>query len=477
MRVRFAPSPTGYLHVGGARTAIFNFLLARKCGGTFVLRIEDTDQARSSDEMVEQILDSLRWLGLDWDEGPFFQSRRTELYAARARELLASGAAYRCYCTLAELDAKKKLAEAEKRTHVYDGTCRDLGADERARRDAAGTPSVVRVRVAEGTVAWDDAVQGRIEVKSETIDDFVLLRSDGSPTYHLTVVADDVDMTISHVIRGADHISNTPKQILLYRALHAEPPLFGHVPLILGEDKKKLSKRHGITSVGAYRDDGILPQALLNFLTLLGWSPGGDREIMTLAEMTAAFDLEGINKSNAVFDRKKLDWMNAQYVMRLPDEILMPRVKEAVARLGLWRDDLDGERAGWLRSIVAELRPRSRVVADIADGARPFLEDTFDYEPAAIEKRLSAPGLGDHVAALRAAYAELPSWDEAAAEAALRSVAEARDVKAPVLIHALRVGLTGRMAGPSLFFIVATLGRAEVLARLDRLLTFLAGSG
>lgn len=474
MRVRFAPSPTGYLHVGGARTAIFNYLIARKAGGTFVLRIEDTDEARNSQEMVDLILDSLTWLGLTWDEGPFFQSRRTDLYLRRAAEVLASGAGYRCYCTVEELEAKKARAEAEKRSYKYDGTCRDLSPEERARRDAAGMKSVVRVRVPEGATSWNDSVQGPIEVKNETIDDFVLLRSDGTPTYHLSVVADDVDMGITHVLRGVDHISNTPKQLLLYRALDAAPPRFGHLPLILGPDKKKLSKRHGIASVGVYRDQGILPEALFNFLALLGWSPGGDRELMTRDEMIAAFAIEDINKANAVFDLKKLEWMNSQYVSRLPEDIILPMVEADLRKAGAWQDDLATARRAWLLRLVDLLRPRSRVVADVARDARPFLTLDYEYDEDAVKQRLSEPGLAEHVRALVAAFSVLLEWDEKVTDETLRRLAGERGIKPPVLIHALRVALTGKSAGPSLFAMVAIQGKEGTLARLAKLDAFLS---
>ncbi|MGH9518232.1 MAG: glutamate--tRNA ligase, partial [Terriglobales bacterium] len=312
--MRFAPSPTGYLHVGGARTALFNWLFARHTGGTFVLRIEDTDFERSSEEMVEGILEGMRWIGLDWDEGPFFQSQRMELYGGAAAKLLASGHAYRCFCTKDDLDERRKEATAAGRPQMYDRRCRGITREEAEARAAAGEAATMRFAVPEaGSTSFDDAVFGTVEFANAEIEDFVLLRSDGVPTYHLSVVADDIDMELTHVIRGADHISNTPKQVMQYRALGAAMPVFAHVPLILGPDKTRLSKRHGATSVTAYKDMGFSPEAFRNFLALLGWTPGAvkdttgkDREMFSSDELIELFSLDGISKSNAVFDNDKL---------------------------------------------------------------------------------------------------------------------------------------------------------------------------
>src|SRR5271155_3910336 len=318
-RVRFAPSPTGYLHVGGARTALFNWLFARHTGGTLILRIEDTDFERSSEEMVGGILEGMTWLGLDWDEGPFFQSKRLDLYKTTAEKIIASGNAYPCFCTKEELERRRAEATAAGRPPMYDRRCRRLSAHEVAAKRAAGLTAAIRFAVPEsGSTYFDDAVFGRVEFANSEIEDFVLLRSDGIPTYHVSVVADDMDMRMTHIIRGADHISNTPKQVLQYVALGAELPVFAHVPLILGPDKTRLSKRHGATSVMAYRDEGIVPEAFRNFLALLGWTPqavdGVAREVMSDAELIAAFDLGGVSRSNAVFDRPKLDWFNTEYI-------------------------------------------------------------------------------------------------------------------------------------------------------------------
>ena len=326
-RVRFAPSPTGYLHVGGARTALFNWLYARKTGGTFILRIEDTDKERSTESHTQVILDGLGWLGITWDEGPFFQGGYGDRHRDDAKRLLAENKAYRCFCTREELDAMRATAEKTSMGFRYDGRCGRLGEAEIKARLAKGDPFSIRLRMPDEEIAWDDAVHGRISFQGRDLDDFILLRSDASPIYNLAVVSDDVEMKITHVIRGDDHISNTPKQIAIYRALAKPIPVFAHVPMILGNDGKKLSKRHGATAVGDYQDQGILPLAMRNFLALLGWSPGGDREIMPEAEMIQLFSLEGIQKKAAVFDVTKLEWMNGQYLSIVPVEDLMAPVR------------------------------------------------------------------------------------------------------------------------------------------------------
>ncbi|HEU4649007.1 MAG TPA: glutamate--tRNA ligase, partial [Gemmatimonadales bacterium] len=334
-RVRFAPSPTGYLHVGGARTALFNWLFARKTGGTFVLRIEDTDRERSTEAHTQVILDGLTWLGVTWDEGPYFQGAYGARHKADAERLLAEGKAYRCFCTKEELDRARAEAEAAKTAFRYDGRCARLAPEEIERRLAAGMPYVIRLRMPDEELAWDDAVHGRISFQGRDLDDFVILRSDGTPIYNLAVVSDDIEMRITHVIRGDDHVSNTPKQIALYRAFGRPEPVFAHVPMILGTDGKKLSKRHGATAVGDYRDEGIFPAAMRNFLALLGWSPGGDREILPEDEMIRLFSLEAIQSKPAVFDTQKLEWMNGQYLSMTPADALLAPVREQLARLGV----------------------------------------------------------------------------------------------------------------------------------------------
>jgi glutamyl-tRNA synthetase len=472
-RVRFAPSPTGYLHIGGARTALFNWLYARRHGGTFILRIEDTDTERSSDDMTAGILSSMRWLGLTWDEGPdvggphgpYLQSARRDRHLAHARQLVESGAAYYCYCTAEILQAKRAAAEAAGGAWMYDRLCQALSPREVAAREAAREPRVVRVLVPEADTSFDDQVHGRISVPHTTIEDFVIVRSDGSPTYQLSVVSDDIDMAVTHVVRGDDHISNTPKQILLYRALGAPVPVFAHVPLILGPDKKRLSKRHGATAVGEYEAQGYLPAAMVNFLALLGWSPGsGDQELFTRDELVARFNLEGISGGNAVFNPEKLDWFNQQYITSLPDEALIELLRPRFVEAGLWRDDVGSP---WLSAVLALLKPRSKRLADFVPQFRMFVADRVDRDPAAVAKHLGDEAARANLAALRDRLAAVAPFDAASIEPVLRGLADERGVKAGALIHATRVAVTGQTVSPGIFEVLELVGRTRVLARID----------
>ena len=440
-RVRFAPSPTGYLHVGGARTALFNWLFARHHGGTFILRIEDTDVQRSSWEMVSGILDGLTWLGIDWDEGPeiggphapYFQSERLDRYRSAARDLLARGLAFE-----------------------------DDGA--------------IRFKVPPGKTAFADSVHGPIEFDNEHIESFVILRSDTHPTYHLSVVVDDIDMQVTHVVRGDDHISNTPKQVLLYHAFGAPPPTFAHVPLIMGPDKKRLSKRHGATSVMEYEKAGYLPEAMFNFLALLGWGTGSDDELLTRDELVARFNLEGISGGNAVFNTEKLDWFNHQHLLKLGDDELIARLHTRLSAAGYWRDALFGEDRDWFVKVLALLRPRAKRLNEFTDQLTPFFVEPTEYDADGVKKHLSTEGIGTHVQAWREAVAAAAPFDEATLERDLRALAESRGLKAGTLIHATRLAMTGRMVSPGLFEMLVLLGRERVLARLTRLIDRLAAA-
>jgi glutamyl-tRNA synthetase len=479
-RVRFAPSPTGYLHVGGARTALFNWLYARSHGGVFVLRIEDTDVERSSADMVTGILDGMRWLGLDWDEGPetggphapYFQSERLHRYRDAAARLVDSGHAYYCFCTADRLREEREKAEAQGAAWQYDRACLSLDFARVAALLAEGAPKAIRFKVPEGRPAFDDAVHGLIEFDGANIEDFVIVRSDGYPTYHLSVVVDDVDMGITLVIRGDDHISNTPKHVLLFNALGADVPRFAHVPLILGADKKRLSKRHGATSVMEYARQGYLPAAMVNFLALLGWAPGDDRELMSKDELIASFALEGISGGNAVFNTEKLDWMNGQYIGRLEAAELAALVQPLLESKGLGEHPLV-KNAATFAKLIELLRPRAKRLTDFAEQAEPLLREPSEYEAAA-EKHLAVPDLAAHVEALRDALQGVDAFTEGDVEASLRNTAAVRGVKAGALIHATRVAVTGRINSPGLFEVLVLLGRDRTLDRLRRLSEFLS---
>ena len=484
LRVRFAPSPTGYLHVGGARTALFNWLLARRHGGVFVLRIEDTDAERSSWDMVAGIVDGLRWLGLDWDEGPdvggphapYFQSQRLDTYRERAQLLVQRGRAYHCYCAPEELQKKRAEAEARGEAWTYDRACVHRDAAETARLEAAGAARAVRFHVPPGRTAFNDQVHGDIAFDNANIEDFVILRSDGQPTYHLSVVVDDIDMRITHVIRGDDHISNTPKQILLYDAFGTPAPTFAHVPLIMGPDKKRLSKRHGATSVMEYQRLGYLSEAMVNFLALLGWSPGGDREVLTRDELKALFTLEGISGGNAVFNLEKLDWFNQQHIARMANDALSAAIEPRLRAAELWRDTLRSSEREWMFRVLDLLKPRVKTFDHLIDEIRPFLvrDDRLDIDPAAAAKHLTAE-VRPVVAQLAVEIAAAPPHDGAAAEVLVRSTADRASIKAAPLIHATRVAVTGRSVSAGLFDVLAILGPDRVVARLRRAVGYTAG--
>ena len=472
-RVRFAPSPTGYLHIGGARTALFNWLYARRHEGTFVLRIEDTDTERSSWEMVSGIVEGLRWLGLDWDEGPdiggphapYFQSQRADKYREMAQRLVEANRAYYCYCSPETLQRKRQAAEAAGGAWVYDRSCCALTPAEIAAREAADTPRAIRFRVPEGRTAFDDLVHGPISFENSNIEDFVVVRSDRQPTYHLSVVVDDIDMEISHGVRGDDHISNTPKHVLLYEAFDAAVPRFAHVPLILGPDKKRLSKRHGATSVMEYQRLGYLSEALVNFLSLLGWSPGDDRELMSRDELIAAFTLEGISGGNAVFNPDKLDWFNQQYILRLPLDDLAHRIEPWLHAAGLGASELRSN-PEWLHRLLALVRPRVKRLDQFAHELRPFLASSVEFDDAAVAKHLSRTDIAAAFSRLPDALASTTPFDTATLEPAFRAFADAHGVKAAALIHATRVAVTGRSVSPGLFDVLELLGRDRVIPRL-----------
>jgi glutamyl-tRNA synthetase len=472
VRVRFAPSPTGFLHVGGARTALFNYLFARARGGTFILRIEDTDAARSTDESLAAILEGMRWLGLAWDEGPeaggergpYFQSARRELYRRHADELVAKGRAYPCYCTAEELEARRAAQLARGEPPRYDGRCRGLDAAARAQRAAEGRGAALRFALeGQGEVAWDDQVRGRVAFQREVLDDFVLLRSDGFPTYNFACVVDDRSMAISHVIRGDDHISNTPRQILLYDAFGWEPPAFAHVPMILGADGTRLSKRHGATAVAAYRDLGFIPEGMVNFLALLGWSFDGTRELFTLAELEGAFALERVGSNPAVFNLEKLEWMNAQHLKRLPEE---ERVRRAVAFLEARGHDLANRSPEWRAALVRAIGDRLKTLADAERYGAFALHAEVTFDEAAWAEVRERPEIGPRLEALAETLAADAEFSLASLERGTRGLATRLGIKAGDLMMPARVALTGRKVAPGLFEVMWLLGRERSVARL-----------
>ncbi len=452
VRTRFAPSPTGYLHIGGARTALFNWLFSRHHKGTFVLRIEDTDVARSTKESIQAILDGLSWLGLNWDEGPFFQSQMFDTYRSHAYKLLEKDLAYRCYCTPAELEERREAALKEGRPPKYDGRCR-------SRTDSPQAPYAIRFKVPPGTTVVEDVIKGNISFDNSAIEDLVLLRSDGTPTYNFCVVVDDATMEMTHVIRGDDHINNTPKQILIYKALGHKLPVFAHLPMILGQDKTRLSKRHGATSVMAYRDMGILPHALVNYLARLGWSHG-DQEIFSLDELTEKFELENVGKSSGVFNPEKLLWLNHHYIKEAdPIELgnlLLPFLEEhGIKAAGDPR----------LPMIVTTLKERVKTLREMAEGSFFYFKEEIVYDPKAAEKFLTPPN-EELFNILIEKLARLDEFTEAGVERVFNEIIEEKGLKLGKLAQPVRVALTGGTISPGIFEMMSAMGKVMALARL-----------
>jgi glutamyl-tRNA synthetase len=491
-RVRIAPSPTGPLHIGTARTALFNFLHARHVGGIFILRLEDTDQARSSIAYEKDILDGLHWLGLRWDEGPevagegargphapYRQMERLPLYAAAAERLLADDRAYRCYCTPEQLEADRKAQEAAKLPPRYVGRCAALSLEERAAFEAEGRRGALRFRVGEGVVAFDDIVRGHVEIDVSNLGgDFVIVRADGSPLYHFTVVVDDAAMEITHVIRGEDHLSNTPKHILLFRALGYPEPLFAHLPLILNADRSKMSKRKSQTALRDYIDQGFVREALVNYLALLGWSTGTEEEVLSLDEIVERFDIHAIHKGGAVFDRERLEWLNGQWIRRLDPDELIERLRPFVEA------ELAAGRIEWmppdeeLRAILPFIQERLPTLGAVGDLVGFLWVDEVPLDPGIlVPKRWDAATTREGLAAARSIIVEtsLVTFEADELEPPLRALAEARGWKAGDLFMSVRVAVTGRTATPPLFDTLVALGRDRVLARIDRALEVLDG--
>ncbi len=473
VRVRFAPSPTGHLHVGGARTALFNWLYARHHQGRFILRIEDTDRARSDPQLTEVILDSLRWLGLFWDEGPevggdhapYFQSQRGDLYSQALEKLKERNAVYPCFCTPDELEARRKeQMEAGKPPH-YDRRCRALSAQEVERKVSGGKPHTWRLAIpTEGETAFDDLVRGRVTFVNRELDDFIVARSDGSPTYNFVVVVDDVEMAITDVIRGEDHISNTPKQIQVYEALGAPIPNFAHIPLVLGKDKSRLSKRHGATSMDEYRKEGYLPEAMFNFLALLGWSSGEDRELFSREELVGLFDIAAVGKAGSVFDLEKLTWMNGNYIREMEEERFLELARERLLASGVEGDVLESD---WGRRVALIEKEKMKLVSDIVPLTSFFFGDELEYEDKAVSKHLEGGKNAPLLREVREGLSGLERFDLSALEGYVRAVAEARGVSAGKVIHPLRAALSGRTSGPGLFEMMELLGKERCLARID----------
>lgn len=481
VRVRFAPSPTGYLHIGGARTALFNWLFARKMGGKLILRIEDTDLARLKEDSVSQILTSLKWLGLDWDEGPekggpcgpYYQSERFDLYKKYCDQLLEEGKAYYCFCTPEELEAEREKQRLAKQPFRYARTCREIPLEEAKARIAAGAKPSVRIKIPkEGNVVVHDLIHGDVTFNMDQYDDFVIMKSNGIPTYNFAVVVDDHLMGMTHVMRAEEHLSNTPKQLLVYEALGWEPPKFGHMSMILAPDRSKLSKRHGATSVEEFRSQGYVAPAIVNYLTLLGWGPGDEREIFGLEETVKLFELEQMSKKAAVYDTKKLTWMNGQYLSELPLEAILPEVKPFFVKAGLVDEAWLAANEDYFAKLIDTVRVRVKTLQEVVDASTYFFQEVEAYDEKGVAKHFK-PEAVELLTKCKEALAADEVFDLATTEAIYNKIAEENGLALGKVIHPTRLALTGRTVSPGMFDVMVLLGKEKTLARLDAAINYI----
>jgi len=476
IRVRFAPSPTGYLHIGGVRTALFNWLYARHYKGTFILRIEDTDQVRSTEEAVNVILEGMKWLGLDWDEGPgkegkygpYYQMQRLPLYQKYTEILLKNKKAYYCYCTKEELTESRQKQTKEGKPFQYDRHCLNLSEEEKRRYEEKGRKPVIRLKIPAKKIVFNDLLRGEVNFEGELLSDFVIVKSDGIPTYNFAVVIDDALMDISNIIRGDDHISNTPKQILIYEALGFNLPKFAHLPMIMGSDHTRLSKRHGATSVMEYKEIGYIPEAVVNYIAHLGWSSGDEREIFSLEELVKEFSLDKISKHAAVFSIDKLNWFNSEYLKKRSVDSLVkmviPFLKEANY---IKEENLSPIKVEWLREVIKVMQGRFKNFSQFIDYADYFFVDKIDIEPQAFQSVLNKEGISDILKALKEKLSALKCWDEKSIEDIVREIASSLEIKGGKIIHPIRVALTGKKIGPGLFELMVILGQGKTIQRLE----------
>jgi glutamyl-tRNA synthetase len=479
IRVRFAPSPTGMLHIGGARTALFNWLYARHYNGTFVLRIEDTDQVRSTEEAVNVILEGMKWLGLDWDEGPgkggeygpYYQMQRLPLYQKYAKQLVKDKKAYYCYCTREELAESREKQSKEKKSLKYDRHCLNLSEEDKKRYEAEGRKPVIRLKIPAREIAFNDLLRGEVTFDGGLLSDFVIMKSDGIPTYNYAVVIDDALMKITDVMRGDDHISNTPKQIVIYEALGFDVPKFAHIPMIMGEDHAKLSKRHGAASVMEYQKMGYMPEALVNYIAHLGWSSGSNREIFSVEEIAKEFSLDKISKHAAVFSMEKLNWFNSEYLKKMSIDqltgLLLPYLKEANY---ITEEELSPEKFEWLKKIVNLMHGRFRNFSQFIEFTDYFFIDKINIEPKAFQTVLNKDGVTEILTALKEKLLTVECWNEGNLETVVRSVASSLQIKAGKIIHPTRASLTGKKIGPGLFELMVFLGKEKNIQRLENAL-------
>ncbi|EGD52582.1 glutamyl-tRNA synthetase [Thermoanaerobacter ethanolicus JW 200] len=471
VRVRFAPSPTGSLHIGGARTALFNWLFARHNGGKFILRVDDTDLQRSTEESMKGILEGLRWLGIDWDEGPIYQSQRIEEYRKFANKLLEEGKAYYCFCTKEELEEMRKQAEKEGRPPMYTGKCRNLTKEQIEEHLRQGRKPVIRLKVPQqGKTVVHDVIRGDVEFDNSTFDDFIIMKSDNMPTYNFATVVDDYQMGITHVIRAEEHLSNTPKQILIYEALGVEIPQFAHVSMVLAPDRSKLSKRHGATSVQEFRDQGYLPEAIVNYITLLGWMPKDGEEIFDVSKSIKEFTLERVSKNPAVYDVQKLTWINGHYIRNYDLDKLTEAVIPFLKAKNLIREDFDYD---YIKKIVSAVREREKTLVDIADAMSYYFTEVNEYEEKGVKKYFTKEKVVDILKKAVVTLKEIEPFNKFTTEEAYRKLVEELQISSGELFHPTRLAISGRTFGPGLFDIMELLGKERTIERIEKAIDFI----
>lgn len=471
VRVRFAPSPTGNLHIGGARTALFNWLFARHNNGKMILRVDDTDLERSTGDSMKAIIDGLKWLGIDWDEGPIYQSKRLDLYKNYADKLVKEGKAYYCFCTKEELDEMRKEAQKAGKPPMYSGKCRNLSADEVKKYIDEGKKYVVRLKVPkEGKTTVHDIIRGDVEFDNSTFDDFIIMKSDNMPTYNFATVIDDYDLKISHIIRGEEHLSNTPKQILIYDALGFEKPSFAHVSMILAPDRSKLSKRHGATSVQEFRDLGYLPEAIINYITLLGWIPSDGEEVFSTEKSISEFTLDRVSKNPAIYDTKKLTWLNGIYIRDCDIDRLTKEVIPFLINKGLIGDNYDYD---YIKKVVSAVREREKTLNEIAEAMSYYFNDEFDYDEKGVKKYFEKDGVDNILKEAIEVLDKVDDFNLVETEKAYRDLIEKLDIKSGDLFHPTRLAISGRTFGPGLFDIMELLGKKKTIERIKKAIKYI----
>ena len=476
VRVRVAPSPTGYLHLGLARTALFNWLFAKHHNGTFVLRVDDTDVERSTEESLENILKSFRWLGITFDEGvgiggdygPYKQSERLEIYHEYTEKLLETGGAYYCYCTKEELDKEREQAREQRKAYIYSGKCRNLTADEREKHEAEGRKPSIRLKVPGKVITVHDLVKGNVDFQTVLIGDFIIVRPSGMPMYNFASAIDDMTMKTSHIIRADEHLANTPKQILIYEALKCPLPEFAHVPLVMGKKGEKLSKRHGATSAEEYRKQGYLPEAMINYLVRLGWSYDDQEEVFTIDELIEKFTLDRVGTSSGIFDQQKLLWLNGEYIAKMDIDARTKAVIPFLQEAGLIGEDVPPEKYEWIKAIVTAIGDRLKTLTQIIDYAGAFFVDELEYDEKAVQKRLRQDYVPQMLEDLKGIFQATEPFDEAKLEEVIRDYSEKTGLSGSKIIHPLRVALTGKPVGPGIFETVVLVGRERAIQRLDK---------